>query len=175
VVVVANHPFGALEGVVLAELLTRVRPDVKVMANYLLGRIPELRELFFFVDPFGGRRRRGTTWGAAASSVKWVEGAAAGDVPAGEVSSLDLKRREVTGPAWTPWSADRAGRGRAAVPVFFGGRTARCSSWRGWCTRGCGRRLLARQVMNKRDRAIDVRIGSVIPGRQLKAIAGTRR
>src|SRR4051812_13958317 len=30
VVVVANHPFGAIEGIVLAELLTRVRPDVKV-------------------------------------------------------------------------------------------------------------------------------------------------
>src|SRR5687768_2710417 len=33
-VVVANHPFGALDGIVLAAALGAVRPDVKVMANY---------------------------------------------------------------------------------------------------------------------------------------------
>ena len=33
VVVVANHPFGGIEGVILLSLLRRVRPDVKAMAN----------------------------------------------------------------------------------------------------------------------------------------------
>ena len=42
VVVVANHPFGMLDGAVLAALLTRVRPDVKVMTNYFLRDVPEL-------------------------------------------------------------------------------------------------------------------------------------
>src|ERR1700676_4011004 len=45
-VVVANHPFGAIEGIVLTHMLRRVRPDVRFMANFLLGRIPELRDLF---------------------------------------------------------------------------------------------------------------------------------
>ena len=36
VVVVANHPYGMLDGAVLAVLLARVRPDVKVMTNFLL-------------------------------------------------------------------------------------------------------------------------------------------
>ena len=52
VVLVANHPFGGIEGLMLISLLQSVRPDAKVMANYLLERIPELREAFFFVDPF---------------------------------------------------------------------------------------------------------------------------
>ena len=37
VVVVANHPFGFVEGVVLANLMERVRPDVRTMANHLLA------------------------------------------------------------------------------------------------------------------------------------------
>jgi len=53
VVVVANHPFGGVEGIVLLSLLRRVRPDVRVMANYLLHAIPEMRDDFIFVDPFG--------------------------------------------------------------------------------------------------------------------------
>jgi hypothetical protein len=52
VVVVANHPFGMLDGAVLAVLLTRVRPDVKVMTNYLLSDVPELARHCIFVNPF---------------------------------------------------------------------------------------------------------------------------
>src|ERR1700692_2566287 len=56
VVVVANHPFGMLDGAVLAVLLTRVRPDVKVMTNYLLRDVPELAQHCIFVDPFQDKR-----------------------------------------------------------------------------------------------------------------------
>jgi len=42
VLVVANHPFGGLEGLLAAWLLLDVRPDVKIMANALLEHIPEL-------------------------------------------------------------------------------------------------------------------------------------
>jgi len=48
--VVANHPFGAIEGLILASTLLQVRPDVKIPANHLLGRIAELRDLFFLVN-----------------------------------------------------------------------------------------------------------------------------
>src|SRR2546426_5399278 len=36
VVVVANHPYGFVEGIVLGALLGTIRPDVKIMANSLL-------------------------------------------------------------------------------------------------------------------------------------------
>src|SRR6266436_6641404 len=51
-VAVANHPFGVLDGAALGALLSRVRPDVRVMTNALLEGIPELHEHCFFVDPF---------------------------------------------------------------------------------------------------------------------------
>src|SRR5206468_11155370 len=76
VVLVANHPFGGIEGVALARALKRVRPDVKLFANYLLHRIPELREIFFFVDPFA---RRGSSRAQAnakvlRSALSWLSG-----------------------------------------------------------------------------------------------------
>ena len=52
VVVVANHPYGVLDGAILTVLLTRVRPDVKVLTNSLLADVPELRKHCIFVDPF---------------------------------------------------------------------------------------------------------------------------
>src|SRR5579859_7639283 len=52
VVVVANHPYGMLDGAILTVLLTRVRPDVKVLTNFVLGDVPELQKHCIFVDPF---------------------------------------------------------------------------------------------------------------------------
>jgi len=52
VVVLANHPYGVLDGAVLTVLLTRVRPDVKVLTNFLLADVPELQDHCIFVDPF---------------------------------------------------------------------------------------------------------------------------
>lgn len=48
----ANHPFGVPDGAVLTVLLTRVRPDVKLMTNFLLGDVAELHRHCIFVDPF---------------------------------------------------------------------------------------------------------------------------
>src|SRR5829696_249323 len=53
-IIAANHPTGALDGLVLAATALQVRPDVRIIANHLLSRIPELAEICFFVDPFGG-------------------------------------------------------------------------------------------------------------------------
>src|SRR5262245_57524027 len=53
-IVVANHPFGGIEGLFMIWLLTCLRDDVRILANYHLSRIPELKPLFFSIDPFGG-------------------------------------------------------------------------------------------------------------------------
>src|ERR1700690_4398168 len=52
VVAVSNHPFGILDGVMLADLLTRARPDLRILTNQLLGDLPELARMCFFIDPF---------------------------------------------------------------------------------------------------------------------------
>jgi putative hemolysin len=62
--------------------------------------------------------------------------------------------------------------GAAAVPIFFNGRNSAVFQIAGLVHPKLRTALLARQVMNKRDGAIDVRIGSVIPARKLKGIEG---
>ena len=56
VVVVANHPFGVLDGAMLAALLIRVRPDVKVLTNYLLRDVPELARHCISAESVPGQR-----------------------------------------------------------------------------------------------------------------------
>lgn len=72
IVVLANHPCGILEGAVLADLLLRIRPDVKFLANGVLAAIPECRDLVISVNPIGGSPPpRGMPGASAQQSIFW--------------------------------------------------------------------------------------------------------
>jgi putative hemolysin len=170
-VLVSNHPYGGIEGMALALLLLRtVRPDVRIMANYFLGRIPELRELFFLVDPFETRDSARRNMTALRQAVQWVRnGRLLVVFPAGEVAHLNLRRRLVIDPPW--FSA--VGRiirrtGAAAVPVFFDGHNGPLFQLAGLIHRRLRTALLPRELLARRGQTLSARIGGPIPFRQLQ-------
>src|SRR5205823_3976115 len=46
-VIASNHPHGALDGLALASVLRDIRPDIRILTNHLLSRIPELADVCF--------------------------------------------------------------------------------------------------------------------------------
>ena len=50
-VVVANHPHGLVDGMIMAEMVSRVRPDFRILTRSLLSGIPEIEE-FMIPVPF---------------------------------------------------------------------------------------------------------------------------
>ena len=58
VLIVANHPMGTLDGLVLLKLVSEVRQDVKILANDLLWQFEPLRPLMIPVDTLQGRGMR---------------------------------------------------------------------------------------------------------------------
>jgi putative hemolysin len=50
-VVVANHPHGLVDGMIMCELVNRVRPDFRILTRSLLTGIPEVEE-FMIPVPF---------------------------------------------------------------------------------------------------------------------------
>src|SRR4051812_16102669 len=125
-IVVANHPFGGVDGLALATLLRRVRPDVKLLANHLLGRIPELRDSLLLVDPFEGDGAARRNLSPLRAAMRWVrDGGALGIFPAGEVSRLELSARGVIDAPWSTTAARiAAATGAPVLPIFFDGRNS---------------------------------------------------
>jgi putative hemolysin len=101
VVIVANHPFGILEGAVLATVLARVRPDVRFLANDLLSVIPEIRDLLIPVDAMAGTsaaQRNATGW---RKSIEFLQvGGCLVVFPAGAVSHFQARQWAVTDAKW---------------------------------------------------------------------------
>jgi putative hemolysin len=170
-VVVANHPFGALEGIVLSAILSEVRPDVKVMANFLLERITELRDLFIFVDPFENETSAASNVSGLRQSVRHLrEGGVLAVFPAGEVASVDLRRRQIVDPAWNTTVARIIQKtGAPVLPVFFEGRNSILFQALGLVHPRLRTAMLAREFFARRRTRIDARIGSVIPARRISA------
>ena len=56
VVLVSNHPLGGIDGIILMHFLQQVRPDVKLMANFLLERAIPLKKSIVPVNPFNEKQ-----------------------------------------------------------------------------------------------------------------------
>ncbi|HEX4794905.1 MAG TPA: GNAT family N-acyltransferase [Humisphaera sp.] len=172
--VVANHPFGALEGVVLAAILQSVRLDIKILANYLLERIAAMRDLFFFVDPFGDAAAKNAA--PLRQALRWVQGGGLlAMFPAGEVAALDVRTRAVTEPQWNELVGRLARKaGIPVLPIFFGGQNSPLFQIGGLLHPRMRTVMLPREVLNKRGSVIEARVGSPIPARKLKEFPDAR-
>ncbi len=174
-IMVANHPFGAIEGVIMAQLLLRRRPDIKIMANHYLQRIPELRELFIGVDPFGGEQATKVNSRPLREAVRWVKnGGLLLVFPAGEVSHYRFDKGRITDPEWSDTIARLIRMTRAPViPSYIHGNNGMLFQLAGMLHPRLRTALIPRQLTNKADHTIPIRIGGLIKPNKLSAMAVT--
>ena len=175
VVIVANHPFGAVEGIILASILQKTRPDTRIMANYLLSRIPEMRDMCIFVDPFHRpfSARRNTA--PMREALNWLRNNGVLVVfPAGTVSHAQPRQWQITDPEWNPAVARLAQKtGAAVVPVYFDGSNGPFFQAAGLIHNWFRTALLPRNFLNKRQQRIHVRIGEPIKQREMTRFTST--
>ncbi|NOH72725.1 lysophospholipid acyltransferase family protein [Vibrio pectenicida] len=168
--IVANHPFGGIEGVILASLISKVRKDVKVLANELLKRIPELDDLFIGVDVFGGKQARLTNSKAIKSAHKHLkQGGVLILFPAGEVSAWQPHDNKITDKVWSKSVAKFVKHAEATtVPIFINGRNSKLFYQAGRIHPLLRTALLGRELLNKAGQTISVSVGNAIPFSEFK-------
>jgi putative hemolysin len=166
---VANHPFGILEGLILVDMLERVRSDYRIVANSLLSTTPALRERVFFVNPFEGATPQ-ENGRSLRSSIEWLNsGGLLVMFPAGEVSHLNWGEAPVADPKWNSASARFARKaGCPTVPLFFNGANSLPFQMLGTIHPRLRTLNLARELVKKSSRTIQVRVGTPIAAGVLK-------
>lgn len=161
--VVSNHPFGGIEGVMLLSAIGKVRPDFKLMANFILSHIPNLKECFFSVNPFEKNPEWKSSVGGIKGAIQHVaEGHGLGVFPAGEVS----RYHGHDFPEDLPWSNSIAriikNAGVPVIPVFWEGRNSRLFYAVDKIHPMMGTARLTKELINKHDSHIILQIGKPI-------------
>lgn len=175
-VVVANHPFGLLEALVIERVLARVRPDVKILANSLLAVIPELQERLILVEPFESREAKRANTKPVRQVLEWLrDGHAMLCFPAGEVSHLDLRQRAITDPQWNDNIVRFARNTRSAVlPVFVTGGNSPLFQVMGMMDPRFRTARLLHEFTNKEHQRVSSRIGTVMPSEAFEQFESDR-
>src|SRR5687768_6821891 len=172
-IVVTNHPTGALDGLALAHALLQRRPDVRLLGNHLLARVPEMRDRIIAVNPFDARsieNRRGLR-----SARAWLaRGGLLVVFPAGEVSNTAGADGTIVDASWRrgvvrliSWSS------APVVPAFVNARPSRWLRLAGLIHPRLRTALLPRELLRLRNRSVGVSLSPAISAKTLEAVGGT--
>jgi putative hemolysin len=175
-VMMANHPFGGLEGIILAEVLLQIRPDVRILANYLLTRIPALEPKIIPVDPLNPKKAATANGRALKRALDWIsKGGALLTFPAGEVSHWDPKCARVIDPPWSPHIANLSIKAKAkTLLVYVHGRNSVLFNLLGFVNPRLRTLMLPRELLNKSSSTIQLTMGKPIAWRKLADFPSTR-
>lgn len=176
-VVVSNHPHGLVDGMVLAELIGRVRTDYKILTRSLLIGIPEIAE-FLIPVPFpheANSRELGLEM--RAECMAHLE---AGGVivlfPAGKVASSPTLFGDVVEPDWNPFTAKMVLRSGAAVlPVHFRGHNTRAYQIANLLSATLRQGMLLHEIRSALNRPQSPVIGDPIPFEELSRWGSDQR
>ena len=128
VVVVANHPHGLVDGMILADLIGRRRTDYKILTRALLTGIDEVAASYMISVPFPHEpdAQRKSVEMRAKAMAHLKEGGVISVFPSGVVASSDTLFGPVIEREWNVFTAQMIRRsGATVVPIFFPGANTR--------------------------------------------------
>lgn len=163
VVIVANHPLGALDALALIHLVGSVRRDVKVLANDLLMQFTQLKPLLLPLPVFGG----GSAHGGARAAYRALESDEALIVfPAGEVSRM--RAAGVRDATWSPGFVRLALKtGAPVVPVHIAAQNSPVFYGVSMLAKPLSSLLLPREMFGAARARIELQVGENVPAAAL--------
>lgn len=161
-IVVANYPHGALDGLILIQELTKIRSDVKILGNYLLSKIEQLAPYFITTD-LSSPNSEVNRIGIRKAHQHISDGGVLVLFPGGEVATWQSGFSNVADPQWQSSVIKLIRRLNVnVVPLYISGQ----NSWK-YHLLGTMSPVLRtirhpRELLNKRDREVVLIAGSPI-------------
>jgi putative hemolysin len=160
-ITVSNHPFGGVDGLLLIKLIASIRPDYKVLPNFLLQRMEPVSNNIFPFNPFTGLSASSAGRGRVKDVFDHLKaGRPVGVFPAGEVSCFNQDIQAVTDPQWQfPVLKMIKQAGVPVLPIYFKGKNSRFFHLLGRIHPKLQTLKLPSELFKQRKRVINIRIG----------------
>lgn len=173
-VIVANHPFGLVDGLMIGNLANRVRNDFKVLTNArLYPPDPDVQRYILPIDFDPGPDAQATTLKTRAIARQHLtEGGCLIVFPAGGVATTPTPfARQAVDLDWKPFTARLVHAAQATVvPMFFHGQNSRLFQIASHISMTARLAFLLHEVANKIGGVFRVTIGDIIPYSEVTSI-----
>ena len=163
-ILVANHPFGILDGLMMGHILSQLRGDFRILANQVFRKAEDLNKSVLpisFDDTREGRLQNMQTRKDALGFL--AEGGAIGVFPGGTVSTGLTPFAQPLDPGWRSFTARMIAKSKATVvPIYFDGHTGRMFQIASHLHSTLRLGLLIKEFRSRVDTPVRVAIGDPI-------------
>ena len=163
VVIIANHPLGGLDAFALIKLLSRVRKDIKVIANDFLDVFEPTKPILINVNNFKSRQKK--------ESISAVYEALDNEMavvifPSGEVSRASTSG--IKDKKWHKGFLKFAQRSNSPIlPIFIGGKNSKTFYSVSAINKKLSTLLLSNEMFKQKSKSIDILVGEIIPNENI--------
>lgn len=171
-VVVANHPFGVVDGLVICHLVSLIRPNFKIVLNDVLCQDSRIEKHVLPIDFAPTRAAQKENLRTRNACIEELN--AGGTViifPAGGVSTSPSIGSTATDLDWKPFTQKLIDKSKASVlPMYFHGQNSFLFQLFSQFSLTLRIGMLVREVINKRNSTLKIEIGELIPFEDIEAI-----
>tara|TARA_R110000868_G_scaffold213257_3_gene463252 strand:- start:24149 stop:24949 length:801 start_codon:yes stop_codon:yes gene_type:complete len=173
-ILIANHPYGILDGLMMGHILQERRGDFRVLANRVFNKSSDLDRVILPISFDETREAVAMNLQTRKESLRYLgQGGAIGVFPGGTVSTGLKPFSHPMDPGWRGFTARMIAKsGATVVPVFFDGHTSRLFQIASHLHSTLRMGLLLREFRTRIDLPVNVVIGEPIAPQVLGGLSG---
>ena len=171
-IVVSNHPYGILDGLMMGRILSARRDgEFRVLAHRIFRRAADLERIILPISFDDTKEAAKLNLEPRAQAVRYLkDGGAIGIFPGGTVSTSARPFSQPMDPGWRTFTAKMISKsGATVVPIFFDGRNSRLFQLASHIHSTLRTGMFIREFKTKINKPVRIVIGEPIPADQLAA------
>jgi putative hemolysin len=173
-VLIANHPYGILDGLMMGNILSRLRGDFRILANGVFRKAEELNRVLLPISFEETKEAVKLNLDTRAKALDYLsKGGAVGVFPGGTVSTSAKPFSQPMDPGWRLFTAKMIARSNATVvPIFFTGHNSRLFQIASRLHYSLRLGLLIKEFRSRIDEPVRIVVGRPIPRADIDARRG---
>ena len=176
-ILIANHPYGILDGLMMGHILSQTRGDFRILAHRVFRKAEDLNRVILPIAFDETREAVELNLRTRKEALGYLgDGGAIGIFPGGTVSTGRRVFSHPMDPGWRSFTARMVAKSRATVvPVFFDGTTSRLFQMASHLHSTLRMGLLIKEFRKRVDTPVDVVIGDPIGRDILDPLSGNSK
>lgn len=176
-IIIANHPYGILDGLMLGHILDQTRPDFRILAHKVFKKSQDLNKVILPISFDGTKEAVSQNLHTRKTAHDYLKsGGAIGIFPGGTVSTAATPFSHPLDPSWRAFTARMILKSNATVvPIYFDGHTSRLFQIASHLHYTLRMGLLIKEFKSRVDSPVRVSVGQPLDPKDMAAHSNDSR